>query len=188
MEERTVASRSVWSGRVIRVRIDEVVRDDGHRTSREIVEHPGAVAIVAWDGQRLAMVRQWRHATGRALLEVPAGTLEPDERPLETARRELAEEVGCAAADWTEGPGFFTAPGFCDERMHLYLARGLTESVAEADEDEQLDVTWMTLPDVVAAIDDGRIEDAKTIAAVAWLPRVLAREDGGTPLAPAAGT
>ncbi len=173
---------------MIRVRIDDVVRDDGHRTTREIVEHPGAVAIVAWDGERLAMVRQWRHATGRALLEVPAGTLEPDEPPLETARRELAEEVGCAAADWTKGPGFFTAPGFCDERMHLYLARGLTESIADADAYSQLAVPWLPLSDVVAAIDDGRIEDAKTIVAVAWLPRLLTREGGGTPLAPADGT
>ena len=89
---------------------------------------PGAVAILAWDGERLAMVRQWRHATGQALLEIPAGTLEPGEPPDETARRELAEECGLAAADWDAGPRFYTAPGFCTELMHLYLATDLTDA------------------------------------------------------------
>src|SRR5918995_6194960 len=104
MDERNLRSTHAWTGRRIRVRVDEVERDDGHRTTREIVEHPGAVGILAWDGTRLAMVRQWRHATGQALLEIPAGTLEPDEPPAETARRELAEEAGLAAASWVDGP------------------------------------------------------------------------------------
>src|SRR5687767_4748660 len=104
MEERTLATTHPWIGRRIRVRVDEVERSDGHRTTREIVEHPGAVAILAWDGERVAMVRQWRHATGEVLLEIPAGTREPDEPPLVTAERELAEEAGLAAARWEEGP------------------------------------------------------------------------------------
>src|SRR5688572_370589 len=108
MDERTMGSTYPWTGRSIRVRIDEVERSDGHRTAREIVEHPGAVVMLAWDGERLAMVRQWRHATGQILLELPAGTLEPDEQPAATARRELAEEVGLAATTWVEGPRFFT--------------------------------------------------------------------------------
>src|SRR5918992_3461114 len=122
MPERTLSSTHPFSGHVISVRVDEVERADGRRTTRDVVEHPGAVAIVAWDGARLAMVRQWRHATGQSLLELPAGTLEPDEPPETTARRELAEETGLAAATWEEGPRFYTAPGFCDELMHLYLA------------------------------------------------------------------
>src|SRR5688572_11002333 len=113
MEERTLSSTRPWTGRRIRVRVDEVERADGHRTRREIVEHPGAVAILAWDGERLATVRQWRHATGREMLEIPAGTLEPNEPPQETARRELAEEAGLTAATWIAGPRFYTAPGFC---------------------------------------------------------------------------
>jgi ADP-ribose pyrophosphatase len=173
MDERTVSSTRPWQGRYIRLRVDEVERDDGHRSTREIVEHPGAVAILAWDGARLAMVRQWRHATGAALLEVPAGTLEPDEAPATTARRELAEEVGLAAATWVEGPRFYTAPGFCTELMHLYLATDLSEATADADEDEQLEPSWMTLADALAAIDDGRIEDAKSMAAIGWLDRRL---------------
>lgn len=175
MDERTRSSTHAFRGRRISVRIDEVERADGHRTTREIVEHPGAVAIVAWDGERVAMVRQWRHATGRVLLEIPAGTLEPDEPPAATARRELAEEAGLAAATWEAGPQFFTAPGFCDERMHVFLATDLHEAdpAATADVDELLEPAWLTLEDALAACDDGRIEDAKTIASLGWLARRL---------------
>jgi ADP-ribose pyrophosphatase len=173
MEERTLGTTRPWTGRRIAVRVDEVERSDGHRTTREIVEHPGAVAILAWDGARVAMVRQWRHATQQTLLEIPAGTLEPDEAPETTARRELAEEVGVAAATWEAGPGFYTAPGFCDERMHLFLATDLTDASAEADADEVLELSWITLDEAVAAADDGRIADAKSLAAIGWLARRL---------------
>ena len=187
MKERTFSSEHPWSGRRIRVRVDEVERADGHRTTREVVEHPGAVAILAWDGAQLAMVRQWRHATKAVLLEIPAGTLEPDEPPIETARRELAEEVGLAAATWTEGPRFYTAPGFCDELMHLYLATDLTDASGEADADEVLEASWLPLADALDAIDDGRISDAKTIAGVLWLARRLGDGSAGTRVAMADG-
>ena len=173
MDERTLSTSRPWTGRRIGIRIDEVERSDGYRTTREVVEHPGAVAILAWDGERLAMVRQWRHATGSVLLEIPAGTLEPDEPPADTARRELAEEVGLAAASWVDGPRFYTAPGFCTELMHLYLATELHEEHADGDEDEQLEPSWLSLADALAAIDDGRIMDAKSIAAIGWLARRL---------------
>ncbi len=178
MEERTVETSRPWTGRRIGVRVDEVERSDGHRTTREIVEHPGAVGILAWDGERLAMVTQWRHAPGQALLEIPAGTLEPDAPALDTAKRELAEEVGLAAATWEAGPEFFTAPGFCDELMHLYLATGLTDAAAEADADEVLEPAWLTLTDALAAVEDGRIRDAKTIVGVSWLARRLPSHEG----------
>jgi len=173
MDERTLSSTHTWAGHRIRVRVDEVERSDGHRTTREIVEHPGAVAMLAWDGERLAMVRQWRHATGQVLLEIPAGTLEPGEPPAETARRELAEEVGLAATKWVAGPRFYTAPGFCTELMHLYLATGLTDATAEADADELIEPSWLSLEDARAAVDDGRIADAKTIVGIGWLARRL---------------
>ena len=175
MEERTLRSTRPWTGKRIAVRIDEVERADGHRTRREIVEHPGAVAILAWDGERLAMVGQWRHATGRTLLEIPAGTLEPGEPPAETAKRELAEECGLAAATWEAGPRFYTAPGFCDELMHVYLATDLTDAPGEADPDEQLEASWMMLDDALRAVDEGRIVDAKSLAAIGWLARRLGR-------------
>lgn len=171
MEERTLGSTRAFTGHTISVRVDEVERSDGRRTTRDVVEHPGAVAILAWDGDRLAMVRQWRHATGQVLLEIPAGTLEPGELPATTARRELAEEVGLAAATWVTGPRFYTAPGFCDEVMHLYLATELSEETADGDEDELLEPSWMSLPDALTAIEDGRIVDAKTIVGIGWLAR-----------------
>jgi ADP-ribose pyrophosphatase len=175
MEERILSSTHPWTGRRISVRVDDVERSDGHRTRREVVEHPGAVAMLAWDGDRLALVRQWRHATGQELLEIPAGTLEPGEQPAETGRRELAEEVGLAATSWVEGPRFYTAPGFCTELMHLYLATGLSETTAEADADELLEPAWLALPDALAAIDGGGIVDAKSIVGIGWLARRLAR-------------
>ena len=173
MEERTIATRRAYDGRLISVRVDEVELSDGRRTSREVVEHPGAVAILAWDGERLAVVRQWRHPAGAEMVEIPAGTLDPGEEPRATAERELAEECGLAAAAWEAGPRFFTAPGFCDELMHLFLATDLADAPAEAEEDEEIELSWLTLAEAEAAVDDGRIVDAKTIAGLGWLARRL---------------
>ena len=97
MEERTTGSTRPFTGKLISVRVDEVELANGHAATREVVEHPGAVGILAWDGARLAMVSQWRHATGREMLEIPAGTLDPGESPRATAERELGEECGLAA-------------------------------------------------------------------------------------------
>jgi ADP-ribose pyrophosphatase len=173
MEERALGSTHPWRGRRIAVRVDDIERSDGHRTTREIVEHPGAVGILAWDGERLALVRQWRHAAGRALLEIPAGTLEPGEEALATARRELAEEAGLAAERWDDGPGFYTAPGFCTEYLRLFLATSLSEVAAGGDEDEELEASWVTLAEALAMIDAGEIVDAKSIAGILWLARRL---------------
>src|SRR3990170_91905 len=173
--ERTIGTTRIWQGHTVSVRVDEVERADGRRTTRDVVEHPGAVAILAWDGERVAMVRQWRHATGQALLEIPAGTLEPGEPPATTARRELAEEVGVAAATWGTGPRFYTAPGFCNELMLLCRATDLREEHADGDEDEELEVSWLTLDDAISAGEDGRIVDGKSLAGIAWLARRLSR-------------
>lgn len=173
MAERTIRSDRRYDGRTVSLRVDEVELASGRRTTREVVEHPGAVAILAWDGARLAMVRQWRHATGDALLELPAGTLEPGEAPLATAKRELAEEVGRAAGTWVAGPVYFTAPGFCTELMHTYLATDLTDASAAADDDEELEPSWLSLDDALSAIDGGAVRDAKTIVGVLWLARRL---------------
>jgi len=175
-EERAVGSERRFEGRLVSLRVDQVVLDDGRRTTREVVEHPWAVAILPWDGERLTMVRQWRHPVGRELLEVPAGTLNAGESPEVAARRELAEECGLAAGRWEEGPRFWTAPGFCTELMILYLATELAEAApAEADEDEGIALEPMRLAEALAAIEDGRIVDAKSIAGVYWLARRLDR-------------
>ena len=174
MPERTIATRTAYRGRLVSLRVDEVETESGRRASREVVEHPGAVGILAWDGERLAMVTQWRQPASQALLEIPAGTLDPDEAPETTARRELAEEMELQATTWQAGPSFFTAPGFCTERHSLFLATDLAPAGdAHADDDEAIEPSWLTLDDALAAIDDGRILDGKTIAGVLWLARRL---------------
>jgi len=169
--ETRISGEQVFKGRLLRVRVDNVRLPDGCESTREVVEHPGAVAILAWDGSRLAMVRQWRQAAGTELLEVPAGTAEPDEERLETARRELGEECGLLAATWEEGPSFFTAPGFCTELLTLYLATDLSPIEVAAPDDEALERSWLSLADAVAGVEDGTIRDAKSIVGMLWLAR-----------------
>jgi ADP-ribose pyrophosphatase len=174
MPERTISSQRPFSGRLLSLRVDEVELASGRRATREVVEHPGAVAILAWDGERLAMVRQWRQAAGMELLEIPAGTLDPGEMPLAAAERELAEECGLAAGVWVEGPAFYTAPGFSTERLTLFMATDLSPVKVDGPEDEELARSWMSLPDAIAGADDGAISDAKSLVGIAWLARRLA--------------
>ncbi len=175
MEERTLRSRRVFEGRLLKLRIDEVEMADGRPAEREIIEHPGAVAILAWDGERLAAVRQWRQATGRQTLELPAGTRDPDEDPRRTAERELAEECGVAAGDWEPGPGFWTAPGFCTEFLTVWLATDLHPVSAAGPEDEAIEVSWLTLDEALSAAANGEISDAKSLVGIYWLARRLGR-------------
>jgi ADP-ribose pyrophosphatase len=130
---------------------------------REIVEHPGAVAIVAVDTDGMvALVRQLREAARKELLELPAGTLEAGEQPLDSARRELEEETGLTGGAWRELAAFYTTPGFCRERMHLFAAEGVENGPASPEEDEQLELIRWRVQDVAARL--GEIEDAKTLA------------------------
>jgi ADP-ribose pyrophosphatase len=152
------SSELVWQGGLLGLTVEEW----GGR-EREIVEHPGAVAIVAVDHEGyVALVRQLREATRKYLLELPAGTAEPGESPLETARRELREECGLTGGEWNELTAFWTTPGFCRERMHLFAAERVVRGEAAPEEDEELEVVrWP-----VAEIGDrlGEVEDAKTLA------------------------
>ena len=130
---------------------------------REIVEHPGAVAIVAVDTDGMvALVRQLREAARKELLELPAGTLEEGEQPLDSARRELEEETGLTGGAWRELAAFYTTPGFCRERMHLFAAEGVESGPASPEEDEQLELIRWRVQDVAGRL--GEIEDAKTLA------------------------
>lgn len=173
MAERTIVSRRAFSGRLLSLRVDEVELDGGRHATREVVEHPGAVGILAWDGDRLAVVRQWRTAAAGELLEIPAGTLEAGESAPAAAERELAEECGLRADAWEAGPSFFTAPGFCTERLSLFLATGLHAVEVATPEDEALEASWLTLADALAATDEGRILDAKSLVGIFWLARRL---------------
>lgn len=171
MSERTIGTRQAFAGQLLKLRVDEVELDSGRRAVREVVEHPGAVAILAWDGERLAMVRQWRQAAAAELLEIPAGTLDAGEEPLAAARRELGEECGLAAEHWEQGPWFYTAPGFCTEALTLFVATDLHPVDVASPEDEVLIRSWISLPDALAAIDAGTIRDAKSLVGLLWLAR-----------------
>ncbi|MGH2463381.1 MAG: NUDIX domain-containing protein [Candidatus Limnocylindria bacterium] len=173
MDERTLRSDRVFEGRLLKVRVDDVMMADGRPAQREIVEHPGAVAILAWDGARLAAVRQWRQAAARETLELPAGTRDPGEEPRRTAERELAEECGLAATAWEPGPGFWTAPGFCTEFLTLWLATDLHPVTAAGPPDEALEVTWLTLDQALTGVAEGAISDAKSMVGIYWLARRL---------------
>ncbi len=175
MAERTVSTNRAFEGHLINLRVDEVELDDGRLARREVVEHPGAVAMLAWDGRRLALVRQWRHAAGGELLEIPAGTMDPGEEPPATAARELREETSLGAAAWEAGPRFFTAPGFCTEVIQLFLATELHDLPGTSDPDEQIELVWLSLADALAAIDSDAVTDAKSIAGIYWLANRLAR-------------
>src|SRR5258708_1024001 len=153
MPERTVSSRREFSGRLLSLRVDEGELESGRHTTPEGVEHPRAVAILAWDGGGVAGVRQGGQAAGAELLEIPAGTLEPGESPLVTARRELAEECGLTAASWEAGPAFYTAPGFSTELLTLFLATTLTSVDVVPPEDEALERSWLTLEDALASVE-----------------------------------
>ncbi|MGH2363234.1 MAG: NUDIX hydrolase [Chloroflexota bacterium] len=175
MAERTVASRTVFEGRLLTLRVDEVALDNGRTASREIVQHPGAVGIVALTvGDELVLVRQYRKAAEMLTLEIPAGTLGKGEPPADCARRELAEETGYAAGQLQPICSFYTAVGFCTELMHLFLARELLAGSAANEEDEDIEVLPMPVAQALAMVERGQIVDAKTVAAVLWAQLFLA--------------
>jgi 8-oxo-dGTP pyrophosphatase MutT (NUDIX family) len=163
-----IGSETVWEGKIATVRVDRVRFDDGEEADREIVEHPGAVAVVAHDGERLFLVRQPREAVDeQALLELPAGKLDDEgEDPLDTARRELAEEIGKGARTWQRLTSFYTSPGFADEECHVYLATDLYDERAEAGDEERIEIVEVPLEELDSAIRECR--DAKTLAGLLW--------------------
>jgi 8-oxo-dGTP pyrophosphatase MutT (NUDIX family) len=172
-------SETVYVGRVLAVRLDHVVMPGGRVAQREIVEHPGAVAIVPLhDDASVVMIDQYRHAVGRRLRELPAGLLDtPGEDPVATARRELLEEVGCTAQDWSVLVDVVSSPGFSDEAVRVFLARGLTEIGRPAggdDEEADLSVVRVPLADAVRQVLAGEIVNASTVAGLLAAQAVLA--------------
>ena len=164
-QERTLHSQRIYEGKIVNLRVDTVELPSGKKTKREIVEHGGCTAIVALDSEKnVLLVRQYRKAVERMLLEIPAGGIEPGEEPLEGARRELEEETGFSAERWEHLSVFYTSPGFCTEFMHLYLATELQPAERAADDDEHIEVVRVPLKKSLELVASGEICDAKSIA------------------------
>ncbi len=164
MNERTVSSRYAYQERVLNLRVDEVELDDGRRTVREVVEHRGAVAMVAVDDEgQVLLVRQFRKPLEKLSLEIPAGTREPGEEARTTAERELAEETGFRGRNWTHLNSFYSAPGFCTEQLDVYLVEELEAVSGAPDDDEYIELLRAPLNKALEWVSDGTICDAKSI-------------------------
>jgi ADP-ribose diphosphatase len=162
--EELVKRDYVYRGRILNLHVDTVRLDNGNETIREVVAHPGAVVIAAVDDEdNVLLVRQYRYAVGRELLELPAGTLEKNETPERAAPRELKEETGYAARRWELLTRFYSSPGILTEEMRVYLARDLTAGESEPEGDEELKLEKMPLREAIARAARGEIMDAKSI-------------------------
>jgi len=168
-----LGGETVYRGRFFDVRVERFRHADGEEVTREIVRHRGAVGVVAHDGEQLWLVRQPREAVEEPeLLEIPAGRLDVDgEQPLQAAKRELAEEIGCGARSWEPILTYYASAGFSDERVHLFLATDLFECPAESEENERIEIVRWPLGSLDAAIEECR--DAKTLIGLLWLSRRL---------------
>jgi ADP-ribose pyrophosphatase len=161
-----VDTKWIYKGRIVNLKLDTYKLGDRTKVA-EIIHHSGAVVMIPIDEEgRILLVQQWRRAVGEITIELPAGTLEINEHPLDCAKRELQEEIGFAAKKITPLGGFYTAPGFCDEYLHLFLAEQLHPSPLEPDEDEMIDVLPVTIKEAKDMIEHNEIRDAKTILGI----------------------
>ena len=176
LAERPLTEDVAWTGRIFNVDRLRVELPDGRVAIRDVVRHPGAVAVVALteDG-RICLVRQYRTALGRVTVEIPAGKLSPGEDPLECAGRELLEETGMSAEKIAFLTTIASSDGFCDELIHIYMATGLTFSRSDPDADEFINVDLVPLDELIDAVLDGRIEDAKTVVGALICDAVMGR-------------
>jgi ADP-ribose pyrophosphatase len=172
LEEKTLSSEKIYSGKVISLQVDEVELPNGKIAKRELIKHPGAVAIIAiTDENKIVMVEQYRKALEQTIIEIPAGKLERGEQPDVCAKRELEEETSYECESLELLNSFYTSPGFANEIVHVFLAKGLTkmEDAAGLDEDEFVNLMELTIGEALQAIEDKKIYDAKTIFAVQYL-------------------
>lgn len=174
--EKTLSSQTVFRGKIITVKVDEALLPNGAQASREVVEHPGGVCILALreDGT-VPLVRQFRYPLGDVMLELPAGKLEYGEEPRPAAIRELGEEVGLEPGVLTDLGFIYVSPGFCKEKLHMYLARDVKEVPVHPDEDEFLDIVSLPFDRLVELVMSGEITDGKTVATVLKTKVLLGR-------------
>jgi ADP-ribose pyrophosphatase len=176
LAEQTLASRLAFSGVFLRLYVDRIRTADGHEATREYLRHPGAVMMIPLlDDGRVVLERQYRYPLARSFIEFPAGKIDPHESLLDCGRRELLEETGYVARDWTHLGGFHNAIAYCDEKIEVFLAEGLTQQGQRLDAGEVLEVFAAPPAQLLAWIDDGTVTDVKTIIGAYWLERHLAR-------------
>lgn len=169
-EERTIKKEEIYSGKVIKVEKHEVELPNGKITSREVVKHQGAVAVIAVKDNKVLLIKQYRKAMEEVLIEVPAGKVEPGESRVDTAARELEEETGYTSDELEALYDFYVSPGFCDELITLFYAGELVESnTLEPDEDEFIEKIWVPIENIAELLKSGQIRDAKTIIALQHL-------------------
>jgi ADP-ribose pyrophosphatase len=174
LAEQTLDSRLAYDGVFLRLFVDRVRAADGHESTREYLRHPGAVMMIPLlDDGRVVLERQFRYPLGRSLIEFPAGKIDPGEALLACAQRELREETGYVARDWTYLGGFHNAIAYSDEKIEVFLARGLTHERAQLDVGEVLEVFTAPWERLLEWIGDGTITDVKTIVGTYWLERAL---------------
>ena len=165
MEEKTISSQIVFSGRAVKLRIDTVETASGRQTTREIVEHADCVAIIVLDvDDNVLLVDQYRKPVEKQLLEIPAGGIDPGESPEDAVRRELREETGFSPGKVERLGGFYSSPGYCSEYLHLYLATDLTHSPLEAEDTAGISLVRVPVSQITGLITSGKICDAKSIA------------------------
>lgn len=173
--EQMLSSQSVYDGKLLRVRSDEVRLPDGSHGIREWIDHPGAVVILGMlDNGRLLLERQFRYPLRRIFLELPAGKIDANEHPLDTAKRELREETGYKAKLWRHLGTLHPCIGYSNERIEIFWAHGLSYIGHEHDHGEFLDIVEMSVDDTLLAVRDGEITDAKTISALVWAEKIAA--------------
>ncbi len=169
MSVKVHKTTNLYKGKIFNVVLEKVTLPNGAVKHREIVRHPGAAATVPFlDDGRVVLIKQYRHAVGDFVWEIPAGTLEPDEAPMACARRELVEETGYEAARLEKLAEILPAPGYTDEHIHIFLATGLRPAEQKLEDDEVLELQPTVLPTALAMVTQGEIRDAKTIAGL-WL-------------------
>ena len=169
MAEETLSSKRVFEGRAVNLRVDTVRTVDGRRSTREVVEHPPCIAVIAIDEQgNVLLERQYRQAPGKELLEIPAGGIDAGEEPEAAVVREMQEETGFRPQKVTRLCGFYSSPGFCDEYLHLFLAEDLVPGRLHAEDTPGIEVVPVAVTEITDLITSGKIEDSKSIAGLLY--------------------